>query len=307
MSTATAAHARFGTHDITITSPEMGELRDSSDAAGDLAVLHRRLADDGYLMLRGFHDRDEVLAARRAMMAEFHRQQPAGFRPGSDPLDGLVQPGAGGSFGGGSAVSRLPEFLRVVEGRRPFDFFTGLLGGPAVTFDFKWARLVAPRDQTGAHYDSVYMGRGTTRLFTTWNALGDLPYEMGPLALVPGSHTLPGYQKVRDTYGRMDVDRDRVDGWFENDPLRVTQAYGGQWATAEFRAGDVLIFGMNIMHASLLNTSDRYRLTADTRYQREGDPIDERWIGKAPKGHYAWFSEPEKIRKMEAMRQEWGV
>jgi len=32
MSTATAARARFGTHDITITSPEMGELLDRSYA-----------------------------------------------------------------------------------------------------------------------------------------------------------------------------------------------------------------------------------------------------------------------------------
>jgi ectoine hydroxylase-related dioxygenase (phytanoyl-CoA dioxygenase family) len=144
-------------------------------------------------------------------------------------------------------------------------------------------------------------------VLTVWTPFGDLGYEHGTLAVVPGSHRLPGYQRVRDTYGRMDVDRDRVSGWFANDPLDVTGRYGGGWATTEFRAGDVLIFGMHMMHMSLTNTSGEFRLTADTRWQKAGDPVDERWIGKLPKGHYAWHSEPEKMVAMADKRREWGV
>jgi len=58
---------------------------------------------------------------------------------------------------------------------------------------------------------------------------------------------------------------------------------------------------------SLANTSGEFRLTADTRWQKAGDPVDERWVGKQPKGHYAWYSEPEKNVQMSDKRKEWGV
>ena len=32
-------------------------------------------------------------------------------------------------------------------------------------------------------------------------------------------------------------------GWFTHDPLEISQ-FGGQWKTADFKAGDVMIFGM---------------------------------------------------------------
>src|SRR2546422_183766 len=41
-----------------------GELRDSTDEAGNPAELRRRLAEDGYIRLRGLLDAREVDAAR---------------------------------------------------------------------------------------------------------------------------------------------------------------------------------------------------------------------------------------------------
>jgi len=65
---------------------------------------------------------------------------------------------------------------------------------------------------------------------------------------------------------------------------------------------------MFTMHASLTNTSGRFRLTCDCRYQRKGDPIDERWVGKdgaPPIGHYGWHNgEPVE---MAAARKNWGI
>jgi len=103
----------------------------------------------------------------------------------------------------------------------------------------------------------------------------------------------------------MDVDRDKVTGWFSNDPQEITDEFGGQWATTEFNAGDVLIFGMYMMHASLTNTSNRFRISSDTRYQRADAPVDERWVGEKPKGHYGW--QVGKTVDMAEARKEWGV
>ena len=42
----------------------VGMLRESADAEDDFTELKRRLDEDGYLFMKGYLDRDEVLAAR---------------------------------------------------------------------------------------------------------------------------------------------------------------------------------------------------------------------------------------------------
>ena len=146
------------------------------------------------------------------------------------------------------------------------------------------------------------MGRGTQNVLTCWTPLGDIPLEMGPLTILAGSHH---FEHMKKTYGQMDVDRDHVTGWFSNDPIELVNKHGGQWQTSSFEMGDVLIFSMFTMHASLDNTTNRFRLSTDTRYQRADEPVDERWVGKAPKAHYAWMK-GETI-PMEKMRKQWKV
>ncbi len=46
---------------------------------------------------------------------------------------------------------------------------------------------------TGAHVDSVYMSRGAKSLMTMWTPMGDIPAEMGVLAVCEGSHNNAGY------------------------------------------------------------------------------------------------------------------
>ncbi len=298
-----ATIARFGTTTCSIPSEQLGQLREANALLDDLPALRARMAEDGYLLIRGFHDRAEVLDARRAIMQGFA----ARCKPGTDPMDGIVGGEGGGAFAGVDKPEDQPEFRRVVDGERPLRFFDRFLGDTAMTFTFKWLRLVGPGEATGAHLDTVYMGRGTPNLFTVWTPFGDITYDQGPLAILVGSHRLESFAKVQNTYGQMDVDRDRVDGWFSDQPLELAQRFGGQWATSEFRAGDALIFGMRTMHASLVHTSDRFRLSADARYQRQSDPKDERWIGERPIGHYAWHSEPDKMVPMTTARAQWEV
>ncbi|MGQ9789358.1 MAG: hypothetical protein ACUVR7_01685 [Armatimonadota bacterium] len=112
-------------------------------------------------------------------------------------------------------------------------------------------------------------------------------------------------EKLKQTYGRMDVDRDNVAGWFSNDPVELVEQFGGRWLTTEFEMGDALIFGMFTMHASLNNVTSSYRLSCDTRYQRADEPADERWIGENPIGHYAWGK--GQTVSMEEARKRWGI
>ena len=75
-------------------------------------------------------------------------------------------------------------------------------------------------------------------------------------------------------------------GWLSRTPAKLRERLGGRWLTTpEYRAGDLLLFTMFTVHASLDNHSRHIRLSSDTRYQLASDPVDERWIGPNPIGH----------------------
>ena len=57
-----------------------------------------------------------------------------------------------------------------------------------MSLDHKWLRAVAPGQNTGAHYDVVYMGAGRKELYTVWTALDDIWLRMDPLAFCLSSH-----------------------------------------------------------------------------------------------------------------------
>lgn len=183
------------------------------------------------------------------------------------------------------------------------DFFAGLLGGPVAPFDFQWVRIAAPGAESAIHSDIVFMGRGTHNLYTCWTTLGDISTEMGPIVLCLGSHNASALER----YWQADVDRDLVQGWISKDPIEVAERFGGRWATTDFRAGDALIFSVRILHASLANTSDRFRLSADTRYQLASDPFDERWVGDPILGHYNFWNPDVQLEDVAVSRAKWGI
>ena len=49
--------------------------------------------------------------------------------------------------------------------------------------------------------------------------------------------------------------------------------------------GDLLVFCMDLLHASTDNQTDRVRLSSDSRYQLASEPQDGRWIGENPPKH----------------------
>jgi ectoine hydroxylase-related dioxygenase (phytanoyl-CoA dioxygenase family) len=294
-----SVYVKMGEKDLELHGPYLTELRDSNDILDDPASLRERIKEDGYLLIRDFHKRDKVMASRQSFLQKIADQ--GKLAPDTPIEEAIIGPNNKAANFHGS--HQHPQaFLDLVNAERTMSFFDRFLGGESMTYDYKWARAVGTGEYTGAHYDVVYMGRGTKNLYTLWTPLGDVSYELGGLAILLGSQH---FEKIRQTYGQMDVDRDKVNGWFSNDPVELIEQYGGRWATTEFSAGDALIFSMYTMHASLTNQTNRYRLSCDTRYQLKSEPVDERWVGKKPKGHYAWME--GKTVSMEDARKKWGV
>lgn len=103
----------------------------------------------------------------------------------------------------------------------------------------------------------------------------------------------------------MDVDRDVFESMFSEDPFDVIETVGGPLATAEFEAGDALVFGQHLMHGSLSNRTDRFRISVDTRYQSIKEPVDGWWVSADPVGHYDWPDDDET--PMAELRAQWGL
>jgi hypothetical protein len=284
---------------LTLTLPE------SSATPDQPGILRKRLEEDGFLLVRGLHDRQQVLELRRGILEELDRM---GHLDAHAPLmEGVVsEQGRQSSTISVRGRERLKTELlkRIVYGPRVMGFFERLLQGPVLSYQFQWLRVVGPGTASSPHCDVVFMGRGTHELYTCWTPIGDIPPEMGPLALCLGSHR---WQHVRDTYGRCDVDRDLIEGRFSDDPADLVERFGGRWATTSFHAGDAIIVSIYLMHASLTNVTDRFRISCDTRYQRADEPVDDRWAGETPRTHDAFWDPNTQLEPLAVSRRKWGV
>jgi Phytanoyl-CoA dioxygenase (PhyH) len=304
--------------ELSLDSDKFAELRDSSDAINDPIELNARMDSEGCLLIRGLLPRDEVLEARQEVI---RRLANLGFlAPGSRAEDAI---GISAKHAADLQDRRMirserydvsTDFMaddlakgneplhRVLYGPAMMSFFERLLGEPARHFDFTWFRSIFPHSHgTAAHTDVIFMGRAEReQLYTAWTPIGDIDYEQGGLIILEGSHLHPG---LRDGYSAGDVDAlcgnkpDQLDWWergrksdgqdvmIAKSASAVRDMIGGRWLTAEFTAGDVLIFSVFTVHGSLDNQSDRIRLSSDSRYQPASKPADERWIGANPAGH----------------------
>jgi ectoine hydroxylase-related dioxygenase (phytanoyl-CoA dioxygenase family) len=279
-------------------SPErFGFLESSTHLIGDPAALRARMDAEGYLFLPGALHRDEVLAARRVCAERLAAKKM--LREGSDPMDCLIRPGQDTGFDISLAKDNAP-LMKVLYDGPMMAVCEQLIGGPVLHFDYTWFRAVAPNRSTPPHMDIVYMGRGTQRLYTAWTPIGDVPLETGGLLVLERSHK---HERLNNGYGRKDVDtyceNRREPGWTEmggggniraggalsNDPIKLRDRLGGRWLTADFAAGDVLLFSVFTVHCSLDNRSQSIRLSSDSRYQSAAEPADHRWIGPDPIAH----------------------
>jgi ectoine hydroxylase-related dioxygenase (phytanoyl-CoA dioxygenase family) len=281
------------------TSDEaFGELRDSSYLAGDGESLRNQMQEDGYLFMRGYLDREEVLDARREVTAKLAAE--GLLEAGTDPMDAIIRKGAESVFRP-DLTENNPPLMKLLYSGAMMEFYEEFFSEPIRHYDFTWLRAVSPGMGTKPHCDMVYMGRGTReKLMTTWVPLGDAPLSLGGLIVLENSHLQ--HERLRH-YLERDVDTYCTDGryaeeiaagrrqWTWNgvlskDPVSLRQKLGGRWLTTEFEPGDLLTFGMYTVHASLDNgSSDRLRFSSDSRYQPASLPADERWIGANPIAH----------------------
>jgi hypothetical protein len=277
---------------VQLDEAYIGSICETSREAS-LPVMRERMEADGYLLLRGLLDPDKVLAARRRVLEQLVDQ----LDPEEAMMAGVPRRGTKLYFQPELAQKNNPELQELLYDERGelMQFFARFLTGPVRHFDFTWLRCISPGPGTPSHCDIVYMGRGTRQLYTTWVPLGRADFETGGLMVLEGSHK---NDKLRKTYGMRDVDSycenrpadkaltsNGYNGFLSEDSNKIRRQLGSRWLVAEYEPGDVVVFCMDLVHGGLDNRSKRLRLSSDSRYQLASEPIDERWIGKNPRGH----------------------
>jgi len=314
----------LGDRHYNFPSDSLSQLEDHTEFyhAENWEMLRQSMKKNGYLRIRNLHSRDEVLQARLAVLGHINES-------GADKLDtqhpmedGILDSRCGRGcipfMEGVNDITNHPEIKAVLEGARPRRFFEKFLGEEVATFEYKWLRGIHKDAFTGAHVDNVYMARGTCELYTMWTPIGDVTVDMGTLAIVEASHKDNKFKKLQETYGNCDIEKENIvgSGWFTEDPLEVQEKFSCKWKTANFEAGDVLIFTNRTLHMSTKNITNKVRISCDTRWQKKQEPMDPRFQNN--KAHSVQFGlwadddqssneKQEQKRTIDDMKVIWGL
>jgi ectoine hydroxylase-related dioxygenase (phytanoyl-CoA dioxygenase family) len=237
----------------------LGGLEDAMPAVDDHQKLRSLALRDGYLFLRGLLPPDLVLGLRRVIVEyaiEARWAESAG-----ESGEARAMPGKRIGY---YEDPEWVEFQARVQNRREFwslGEFPGIhqvLDAIADQASFlclntaNTCRVVSPHPDitTQPHQDANYVSF-LDNFWTAWAPLGDCPMELGPLAVLAGSHR-HGVDKH--------TGRGIVDGGIAVSPEAV-------WLTSDFQCGDILLFTQFTIHRGLPNMSgDRLRFSADFRY-----------------------------------------
>jgi len=272
--------------ELDMDDTAFGELEDSSGLLDDTKEIQHRLTDDGYLFLRGFLDLSEIMAAREEILLKY---QIIGEVDAEHPLNDAVYSASNALFdinlrAFAHSLRNGVAYKRIVLNDRVLQLHKQLLGGEARAFDFRWPRLARPGEGCGVHCDGPYLTRGTKHIYSSWIPLGDISKIEGGLMILENG---PKHPDLLKKYLSMDADRNHLE-WL-GDPRAVQKKFGTRWLTTDYKAGDVLCFGMGTVHAALDNHSPtrKCRLSSDSRYQLASGALDERWNGPNPEAHGA--------------------
>jgi hypothetical protein len=237
------------------------EFIDSSHLFGDGEALRARIAEDGYIYVRGLLDPGEIRSVGAAALGQL---QAAGWTEADcDPVTARPVPPVRAvrmaDLFGSRTYTRIvldPRLNRLAYRSRLADLMSELLGPLGFCYPLRIPRIVYPTSfasrQPGNYVHKDY--RHVQDMFTCWVPFGEVPRRSGGLALLPGSQT---------------TDRVR--------PRPIGRLPEG-WLTTDYAPGDVLVFHCLTTHAALPNLSDRIRFSVEYRWQLADQPAPRRLV-----------------------------
>jgi ectoine hydroxylase-related dioxygenase (phytanoyl-CoA dioxygenase family) len=258
------------------------DLVDSAGTLDDPQALRVRMAQDGYLFIRGLLDKGEVARVRADILDVCRRHD-------------WLQPGAAGDAAQvNAAASCAPAepAYDVVYGEvisvqsynelahaEPILLLMETLfeASDVIPRPARRSHLIFPQGDVGAtppHQDFPHE-QGAVHSYTAWIPLGDCPRELGGLAVWPGSlHRHVIEHGFVPGVGGLGIHPDCMPDV--------------EWYSIDYQIGDVLVFHSLTVHGALPNrTGDRLRISADFRYQRIRDPFSDHML-RPTGGRLTW-------------------
>ncbi|KHK89155.1 phytanoyl-CoA dioxygenase family protein [Novosphingobium malaysiense] len=224
-----------------------------NDLLDDHDALEAFYEKNGYLFFRNVLDPDSVKEAREAMLAV-----------AADEF-GLVEKGdetakwTGKAYPPGSEEKPCFSGIskRLVSYPRNQEVLAKILGEEPSMVPIVQYRLYPPNGPvTMVHQDGFY-SPGIHDYKPLWIPLTPCPREVGGLTIAVGQNH-KGYFHNLGKGGNFPIPDDVIDP--------------DSWATVDFEPGDLLVVHPYSPHAGLPNTSDRLRVTFDTRVQSARNP-----------------------------------
>lgn len=249
----------------------MKAFLDSSPLVSDPAALREQFRRDGYVYVPGLLDPEPLLDLRRQIVDICDSCK--WLKPGTNPMDAISWTvpkveGEDAYFEVYDQVQRLQDFHGLAHEPALMGVMRALLGDTAFPHPLSIARLVFPDNEvwsTPPHQDFVN-NQGTPDLYAGWVPLSDCPSEMGSLAILEGSHKI-GLLPLEWSLGAGHRQATLSEACNELD-----------WVGGDFKLGDVIVFHSHTVHKALANQTERMRISADFRYQAEGQPMTERCL-----------------------------
>ncbi|WP_237449890.1 phytanoyl-CoA dioxygenase family protein [Novosphingobium silvae] len=229
------------------------EFEICNDLLDDHAALEAFYQENGYLFFRGVLDPQSVKEARNSMLAV-----------AADEF-GLVEKGDPQARWSGKAYPPQSEekpcfsgiSKKLVENPRNQDLLTKILGERPSMVPIVQYRLYPPNGPvTMVHQDGFY-SPGIQDYKPLWIPLVPCPREVGGLMIAIGQNK-SGYFHNVGKEAPFPIPADAIDP--------------DSWATMDYEPGDLLVVHPCTPHGGTPNTSDRLRVTFDTRVQSARAP-----------------------------------
>lgn len=190
-------------NDGKLEEGSVGLLKSTDPKKTPLKEMRSRLANDGYLFLKGLLPRQDVLDARKNYFQYLERT--ALLKPGSLPVEGIFDleksaadyPGIGtGNEGTGTERSRDFMDLALKAHGEPWykddlcknpvmeAFIAKLTGWETDTLGLQRTLLrnnLPGNAAIGVHYDYIFLRHGEDSVLTSWIPIGDIKLEGGGL------------------------------------------------------------------------------------------------------------------------------
>ena len=245
-----------------MTQPTLGRLVESNEYLDNSSKLAAILDDQGYLFFRGVLDRAEVDRVKNDMVSVLQGQ-------------GLVKLGQREPLWSGKDLESLQDddlyalesYGALCEGSAK-KVADKVFGGSAFMFKGPTLRYSLPSDAahvTPAHQDYFFI-RANDEFRTLWMPLMEIDESVGGLVVAAGSHK----SGLRDHVERDDVFSYVLKGRKQKGV--ALEDIAPPWLTTDYKPGDLLMFHSLTLHWALPNTSDRIRLSIDTRAQPASTP-----------------------------------